>query len=172
MLSASAQTAGAGRNRAPAWCGTRVRTCYARADPFSGSDRVRGSRRLGTDSPLTAEGGPLDEIRVARELGGGYNAPPLHRSYVCPNAPMTGSPCGHSVTTELVVIGDGIRLIGPGWRAFAALLPDTTRCGSTRGPSIRSWNVPRMIEEAAQRRGHPPGRTQGVRVFCEALRFC
>jgi cytosine/adenosine deaminase-related metal-dependent hydrolase len=106
---------------------------------------------LGTDSPLTAEGDLLDEIRVARELGWEYDSwaaarilrvPPQPDDWIA--APRFGEP------PELVVIGDRIRLIGS--RLARALPPGICRefhpLGiETRPPVLVRWNVPRMLEE-------------------------
>jgi hypothetical protein len=105
---------------------------------------------LGTDSPLTAEGDLLDEIRTARELCGG-NVSGLvclsERSDDWIATPEFGQP------PELVVIGDRIQLIGP--RLARALPPRVCRefyplWIETRPPVLVRWNVPRMLEEAAQ----------------------
>lgn len=109
---------------------------------------------LGTDSPLTAEGDLLDEIRTARELAGAdisFDAARLLRLPPHPDdwiaAPEFGEP------PELVVIGDSIRLIG--LRLARALPPRICRDFyplriETRPPVLVRWNVPRMLEEAAQ----------------------
>jgi hypothetical protein len=109
---------------------------------------------LGTDSPLTAEGDLLDELRVALALGRGYSG--CHtarylglpqRSDDCIAAPAFGEP------PELVVIGDRIRLIG---LRLARRLPPHI-CHElfplqieTRPLVLVRWNVPRMIEDAAR----------------------
>ncbi|MCU1334827.1 MAG: amidohydrolase [Bryobacterales bacterium] len=111
---------------------------------------------LGTDSPLTAEGDLLDEIRAARELVGEYSFDAARILRLSPQpddwiaAPEFGEP------PELVVVGDRIRLIGP---RLARALP-TRICREfyplkmeTRLPVLVRWNVPRMLEEAAQHLG-------------------
>jgi cytosine/adenosine deaminase-related metal-dependent hydrolase len=119
---------------------------------------------LGTDSPLTAEGDLLDEIRTVRELSGAGDAfvhqlvteaaAGLLRLPAHPDdwiaAPAFGEP------PELVVIGDSIRLIGP--RLARALPPRICRefyplWMETRPPVRVRWNVPRMLEETAQHLG-------------------
>ena len=112
---------------------------------------------LGTDSPLTAEGDLLDEIRVARRLGGGYNAGVARRILRLPErsddwiaTPAFGEP------PELVVTGDRIRLISP--RLARALPPRICHefCPlqvETRPPVLVRWNVPRMIDEAEEHLG-------------------
>jgi len=105
---------------------------------------------LGTDSPLTAEGDLLDEIRTARELCGGNLSDLVRTSEQSDDwiaAPAFGEP------PELVVIGDRIRLIGP--RLARALPPHICREFhplriETQPPVLVRWNVPRMIEEATQ----------------------
>ena len=122
---------------------------------------------LGTDSPLTAEGDLLDEIRTAREMGGGYNAsvatwilnlPEQADDWVA--APAFGEP------PELVVIGDRIHLIGP--RLARALPPHICREFyplriETRPPVLVRWNVPRMLQEAERHLGEDV-RLAGRRV--------
>jgi hypothetical protein len=122
---------------------------------------------LGTDSPLTAEGDLLDEIRTAREMGGGYNAsvatwilnlPEQADDWVA--APAFGEP------PELVVIGDRIHLIGP--RLARALPPHICREFyplriETRPPVLVRWNVPRMLDEAERHLGEDV-RLAGRRV--------
>ena len=113
---------------------------------------------LGTDSPLTAEGDLLDEIRSAcvfldrepTELVGSVAArllrlPPRPDDWIA--APAFGEP------PELVVIGDRIRLIGP--RLARALPINLCRQFSPlwiegRPPALVRWNVPRMLSETAQ----------------------
>jgi hypothetical protein len=108
---------------------------------------------LGTDSPLTAEGDLLDELRVALALGHGYSGCRTARYLGLPErsddwiaAPAFGEP------PELVVIGDRIRLIG---LRLARRLPPHI-CHElfplqieTRPLVLVRWNVPRMIEDAA-----------------------
>jgi hypothetical protein len=105
---------------------------------------------LGTDSPLTAEGDLLDEIHAAGPLAGS-DAPRLlrlpERSDDWIAAP------GFDEPPELVVVGGRIQLIGP--RLARALPPRICREFyplriETRPPVLVRWNVPRMIEEAAQ----------------------
>lgn len=109
---------------------------------------------LGTDSPLTAEGDLLDEIQAARELDWEYDASAAARILrLTPRpddwiaAPAFGAP------PELVVIGERIRLIGP--RLARALPPRIRREFyplqiETRPLALVRWNVPQMLEEAAQ----------------------
>jgi hypothetical protein len=108
---------------------------------------------LGTDSPLTAEGDLLDELRVALALGHGYSGCRTARYLGLPQrsddwiaAPAFGDP------PELVVIGDRIRLIG---LRLARRLP-LHICHElfplqieTRPLVLVRWNVPRLIEDAA-----------------------
>ncbi|HSP68513.1 MAG TPA: hypothetical protein VLN48_12345, partial [Bryobacteraceae bacterium] len=108
---------------------------------------------LGTDSPLTAEGDLLDELRVALALGHGYSGCRTARYLGLPQrsedwiaAPAFGEP------PELVVIGDRIRLIG---LRLARRLP-LHICHElfplqieTRPLVLVRWNVPRLIEDAA-----------------------
>jgi hypothetical protein len=109
---------------------------------------------LGTDSPLTAEGDLLDEIRAARELvhDCAFDAaarllrlPPRPNDWIA--VPAFGQP------PELVVLGGRIHLIGP--RLARALPPRICRefyplWIETRAPVLVRWNVPRMLEEASQ----------------------
>lgn len=121
---------------------------------------------LGTDSALTAEGDLLDEISAARELGGNDSSvdgralrlPPQPDDWIA--APGFGQP------PELVVIGGRIRLIGP--RLARALPPRICRDFyplriETRPPVLVRWNVPRMLEDAAQHLGEEV-RLAGRRV--------
>lgn len=113
---------------------------------------------LGTDSPLTAEGDLLDEIRTAHvfldraptDLAG-EAAMRLLRLAPRPDdwiaAPAFGEP------PELVVIDDRIHLIGP---RLARALPARI-CREFhplwiegRAPVLVRWDVPRMLSEAAQ----------------------
>lgn len=108
---------------------------------------------LGTDSPLTAEGDLLDELRVALALGHGYSGCRTARYLGLPQrsddwiaAPAFGEP------PELVVIGDRIQLIG---LRLARRLPPHI-CHQlfplqieTRPLVLVRWNVPRLIGEAA-----------------------
>lgn len=122
---------------------------------------------LGTDSPLTAEGDLLDEIRVSAELGGGYDAGVARRILRLPEqpddwiaAPAFGEP------PELVVIGGRIRLIGP--RLARVLPPRICRefyplQVESRPPVLVRWSVPRMIDEAEEHLG-PDVRLAGRRV--------
>jgi cytosine/adenosine deaminase-related metal-dependent hydrolase len=112
---------------------------------------------LGTDSPLTAEGDLLDEIRAARELDWQYDSsaaarilrlPPHPDDWIA--APAFGEP------PELVVIGNRIRLIGP--RQARALPPRICREFyplriETRPSVLVRWNVPRMLEETSRHLG-------------------
>jgi cytosine/adenosine deaminase-related metal-dependent hydrolase len=112
---------------------------------------------LGTDSPLTAEGDFLDEIRVARELAPDdtldaaarlLRLPPRPDDWIA--APAFGQP------PELVVVGGRIHLIGP--RLARSLPPRVCRefyplWIETRPPVLVRWNVPRMLAEAAQNIG-------------------
>jgi cytosine/adenosine deaminase-related metal-dependent hydrolase len=111
---------------------------------------------LGTDSPLTAEGDLLDEIRAARELIGDHSfdaarilrLPPQPDDWIA--VPAFGEP------PELVVIGGSIRLIGP--RLARGLPPRICREFfplqiETRPPVLVRWNVPRMLAETAQHIG-------------------
>jgi hypothetical protein len=130
---------------------------------------------LGTDSPLTAEGDLLDEIRTARELAGFDNtfvqelvlgcAVRILRLPAQPDdwiaAPEFGEP------PELVVIGNRIRLIGP--RLARALPPRICREFyplriETRPPVLVRWNVERMLDEAEQHLGEDV-RLAGRRVY-------
>jgi hypothetical protein len=109
---------------------------------------------LGTDSPLTAEGDLLDEIRAARELVPDFASgaaarllrlPPRPDDWIA--VPAFGEP------PELVVLGGRIHLIGP--RLARALPPRICRefyplWIETRAPVLVRWNVPRMLEEASQ----------------------
>ena len=105
---------------------------------------------LGTDSPLTAEGDFLDEIRAARELCGRNVADLVRLSERTDDwiaAPAFGEP------PELVVIAGRIQLIGP--RLARALPPRICREFyplriETRPAVLVRWNVPRMADEAAQ----------------------
>jgi hypothetical protein len=121
---------------------------------------------LGTDSPLTAEGDLLDEIRTAREFVGNHpfdtarvlRLPSQPDDWIA--APRFGEP------PELVVIGDRIRLIGGD---LARALPPRI-CREfyplrieTRPPVLVRWNVPRMLEEAAHYLGEDV-RLAGRRV--------
>jgi cytosine/adenosine deaminase-related metal-dependent hydrolase len=122
---------------------------------------------LGTDSPLTAEGDLLDEIRAARELDWEYDSFAAARLLRLPAhaddwiaAPGFGEP------PQLVVIGGRIRLIGP--RLARALPPGICREFhplriETRPPVLVRWNVPQMLEEAAQHLGEDV-RLAGRRV--------
>jgi hypothetical protein len=108
---------------------------------------------LGTDSPLTAEGDLLDELRVALALGHGYSGCRTARYLGLPQrsdewiaAPAFGEP------PELVVIDDHIRLIS---LRLARRLPPHI-CHElfplqieTRPLVLVRWNVPRMLDEAA-----------------------
>ena len=130
---------------------------------------------LGTDSPLTAEGDLLDEIRTARDLSGAGDGfvqelvttaaarllrlPPQPDDWIA--APAFGEP------PELVVIGGSIRLIGP--QLARALPPRVCRefyplRVETRPPVLVRWNVPGMLEEAARHLGEDV-RLAGRRVF-------
>jgi cytosine/adenosine deaminase-related metal-dependent hydrolase len=108
---------------------------------------------LGTDSPLTAEGDLLDELRTARELAGDIPFDAARILRLDPHsddwiaAPAFGEP------PELVVIGGRIRLIGT--NLARALPPRICRelyplNIQTRPPVLVRWNVPRMLEETAQ----------------------
>ena len=108
---------------------------------------------LGTDSPLTAEGDLLDELRTARELAGDIPFDAARILRLDPHsddwiaAPAFGEP------PELVVIGGRIRLIGP--RLARALPPGICREFyplniETRPPVLVRWNVPRIVEETAR----------------------
>lgn len=113
---------------------------------------------LGTDSPLTAEGDLLDELRTARvfldripmDLAGDA-AIRLLRLPARPDdwiaAPGFGEP------PELVVIGDRIQLIGP--RLARALPARICRQFHPlwiegRPPVLVRWNVPQMLSETEQ----------------------
>jgi cytosine/adenosine deaminase-related metal-dependent hydrolase len=118
---------------------------------------------LGTDSALTTEGDFLDEIRAAGDLSGG-DAAHLLRLPAQPDdwiaAPAFGEP------PELVVIGNRIRLIAP--RLARALPPHVCREFhslriETRPSVLVRWNVPRMIQEAAEYLGQDV-RLAGRRV--------
>ena len=113
---------------------------------------------LGTDSPLTAEGDLLDEIRAARDvvdpmpmkLTGDAAArllglPSRPDDWIA--APAFGEP------PQLVVIDGRIRLIAP--RLAPALAPHICHefhplSMEARPPVLVRWNVPRMIAETAQ----------------------
>ena len=123
---------------------------------------------LGTDSPLTAEGDLLDEIRAARELAGTCSLdtagkplglPPQPDDWIA--APAWGEP------PELVVIGDRIRLIGP---RLARNLP-AHLCRrfhplriEGRPPVLVRWNVPEMLEDSA--------RSLGTEIYLAGRRVC
>ena len=118
---------------------------------------------LGTDSPLTAEGDLLDEIRAASGYSGGDASRILRipeRSGDWIAAPAFGEP------PELVVIGDRIRLIGP---RLARTLPRRTCLEfyplniETRAAVLVRWNVPRMLEETERHLGEDV-RLAGRRV--------
>jgi cytosine/adenosine deaminase-related metal-dependent hydrolase len=120
---------------------------------------------LGTDSPLTAEGDLLDEIRAARELGWEYD--PFAAARILRLAPRPDdwiAARSFGEPPELVVIGGRIRLIGP--RLARALPAGVCREFyplriETRPPVLVRWNVPRMLEETAQHLGedvHLAGR--------------
>jgi hypothetical protein len=119
---------------------------------------------LGTDSPLTAEGDLLDELRTARELVGDIPFDAARILRLDPHsddwiaAPTFGEP------PELVAMGGRIRLIGS--RLARTLPPRICREFhplniETRPPVLVRWNVPRMLEETAQYLGeevHLAGR--------------
>jgi cytosine/adenosine deaminase-related metal-dependent hydrolase len=117
---------------------------------------------LGTDSPLTAEGDLLDEIRAARELDWEYDS--LAACRILRLAPQPDdwiAAPGFGQPPELVVIGGRIRLIGA--RLARALPPGICREFhplriETRPPVLVRWNVPQMLEETAQYIG------EGVRL--------
>jgi len=122
---------------------------------------------IGTDSPLTAEGDLLDELRVARALGHAYDHSLTARTLGLPEqtgdwiaVPAFGEP------PEVVVIGDRLRLIAP--RLARALPPRICRelyplAIETRPPVLVRWNVPRMLGEAAGHLG-PDVRLAGRKV--------
>jgi len=121
---------------------------------------------LGTDSPLTAEGDLLDELRTARELVGDIPFDAVRILRLDPHSddwiatPAFGEP------PELVVIGDRIHLVGP--RLARALPPHICREFyplhiETRPAVLVRWNVPRMLEEAARHLGEDV-RLAGRRV--------
>jgi len=122
---------------------------------------------LATDSPLTAEGDMLDEIRSARELAPEIPQENARRLLRLPRrsgdwiaAPAFGEP------PELVVIGGRIHLVSP--RLARALPPRICRefhplLIETRPRVLVRWDAPRMIEET---RRHLDGdvRLAGRRV--------
>jgi hypothetical protein len=109
---------------------------------------------LGTDSPLTAEGDLLDEIRFAREFGAaarqlvGSGARDVLRLPMRPDDWIAVREFG--AAPELVVIGGEIRLISP---ALAAGLPRDVAAGfhwlcvEGRPPVLVRWDIPGLIEE-------------------------
>jgi hypothetical protein len=109
---------------------------------------------LGTDSPLTADGDLLDEIRFAREFGArtcelvGSGARDVLQLPMRPDDWIAVREFG--APPELVVIGGEIRLISP---ALASRLPGDRagqfHCLGVEGRPLvlARWDVPGLIEE-------------------------
>jgi cytosine/adenosine deaminase-related metal-dependent hydrolase len=128
---------------------------------------------LGTDSPITAQGDLLDELRfVADEYG--FSAKAMVTSTAAEILRLPSRPDDWIATPafgsppELVVIGGGIHLIGPG---LARALPESLRQEFSlltmegRPEVLVRWNIPQLLRDTRQVLGSGAIRLAGREVL-------
>lgn len=130
---------------------------------------------LGTDSPITAQGDLLDELRFVAETyslppstlldlvttapASILRLPPRHDDWIA--APAFGQP------PELVVIGAKIKLIS---HRLASALPEWLRRKFSplalegRPEVLVRWNIPQLLRDTRQHLGSGPFRLAGRKV--------